>query len=715
LPQVSNPPIARYGATGAKTADIDPLIIQQLFAQAAAHHQAGLTDEAERLYRQILSRQPDLADTLQRLGLIALDKGQNAAAVDLFRKVVSLNPNSAEAHNNLGIALTLNGQHEEAVAAYRSSIALNPNLAQVHGNLASALMETGRIDEAITAYRRAIVLTSDDAEAHNNLGIALGRQKRTDEAIAAYRQAVSLDPAYAEAQSNLGCALRDKGQLDEAIAAFQQAIAACAPATPPDPNLPDLYNNLGLALTDKGRLDEAAAAFGHAIALRPDYAEVHNNLGNALKDLGRLDDAIAAYRKALDLNPDLPGARSNLIFAMHYHPGFGPGAIREELQHWNEKHAEPLRKFIPVHRNDRNPDRRLRIGYVSADFRDHIVGRSLLPLIRHHDRRSFEITCYSNVRRSDEMTRQFQQSADRWRDILAVSDEQTAEQICEDEIDILIDLALHTGRNRLLVFARKPAPIQATYLGYPGSTGLSAIDYRLSDPFIDPLGTDGDYTEKTIRLSHTYLCWQWNGKDAPVGPPPARMNGYVTFGCMNNFCKITPAVLETWGKLMSVLPNSRLILRCPSGSPLQRVLATLGEYGIDPTRIDLIGRLPADQYVDLYHSIDIALDPFPYTGHTTSLDALWMGVPLVTLSGQTAVGRGGRSILSNLGLPEFIAHSPDQYIQIALGLANDLGQLAALRKGLRARLASSPLVNAEQLARDLEAAFRHMWRDWCDR
>ncbi|MGA3068407.1 MAG: hypothetical protein ABSF29_16320, partial [Tepidisphaeraceae bacterium] len=307
----------------------------------------------------------------------------------------------------------------------------------------------------------------------------------------------------------------------------------------------------------------------------------------------------------------------------------------------------------------------------------------------------------------------FKKSADRWRDIAGLTDEQAANQIREDQIDILVDLALHTGGNRLLVFARKPAPIQATYLGYPGSTGLATIDYRLTDPFIDPPGADDDYTETTLRLPRSYLCWQWGGKEVSVAPLPARVNKFVTFGCLNNFCKVTPAVLKTWGELMARAPNSRLILRCPIGLASQLVLATLADQGIDESRVELIARLPWDKYVALYHRIDLCLDPFPYCGHTVSLDSLWMGVPVVTLSGETAVGRGGRSILSNLGLPELIASTPADYVKIATELAGNFHQLGELRRTMRGRMRDSPLMDAPGVARDIESAYRRIWRIWC--
>ncbi|MGA3068558.1 MAG: tetratricopeptide repeat protein [Tepidisphaeraceae bacterium] len=682
--------------------------IQQTFVAALRHHQAGQLQEAERLYRQVLAWQPEHVGALNYLGVIADAVGKRDIAVELIRRAISIHPNYADAHGSLGVALHGKGQIDEAIVAFRRAIVLRPDFIEAHNNLGNALQDKRQLDEAIVAYRRAIALSPMQAEPHHNLGNALRAKREFGEAIAAYRRALALKPDYADACSNLGIALMATGEMDEGIAAFRRAIEL-------NPKFADAYNNLGNALGEKGQLDEAEAAYRQAIALRPNYADAHSNLGSNLKDQGRLDEAIAACRQAIAINPRLALAHSNLILTLHYHPGYDGRSIAEELGRWNQQHAEPLRKFIQPHQNQRDPERRLRIGYLSPDFRDHPVGRCLLPLIRAHDRRLFEIVCYAHVLRPDDATRQFQDSADLWRDGVGLSDEQVAAQIRQDRIDILVDLSLHTAGNRLPVFARKPAPIQVSYLGYPGTTGMAAIDYRLSDSSIDPPESSDQYTETTLRLPRSYLCWEWSGKDVPVGPLPARSNGFVTFGCLNNFCKATPDVLRTWGDLMSALPTSRLILRSPSGSTSQRVLEILGQCGINADRVELIARVPWDEYVGLYHRMDITLDPFPYCGHTVSLDSLWMGVPVVTLSGEKAVGRGGRSLLSNLGLAELIAFTPGQYVKIALDLAGDLDRMESLRQGMRARMQASPLMDAPGLARDLESAYRQVWRAWCEK
>jgi predicted O-linked N-acetylglucosamine transferase (SPINDLY family) len=566
----------------------------------------------------------------------------------------------------------------------------------------------GKMDEAVAAYRQAVALDPRNAGAYCNLGAALRDNGHFDEAIVICRQAIGLDPSCAEAHCNLGVALRDKGQLDEAITAFHQAIAL-------KPSYYDAHNNLGNALNDQGQLDEAEAAFRRAIALNPNVADAHNNLGNTLKNKGQLDEAIAAYRQAIALNPNYTDAHSNLIFATHYHPAFDTHAIAEEGRRWNRQHGEPLAKFIHSHSNDPSPDRRLRLGYVSPDFRDHVVGRNLLPLFHQHDHRQFEITCYAQVYRPDAVTSQFQQNSDCWRNIVGLSDEQVAEQIRQDRIDLLVDLTLHTGSNRLLVFARKPAPVQLTFAGYPGSTGLSAIDYRLSDPYLDPRGMDESvYSEQTFRLPDSFWCYDPLGcRDIPVNSLPALEAGVITFGCLSNFCKINDSVLALWAQVLRQVEGSRLLLLAPLGSHRQRTVDQLCQRGIDPERIEFVPPQTRRQYLELYHRVDLGLDSFPYNGHTTSLDSFWMSVPVVSLVGRTAVSRGGSSILSNIGLPELVARSEEEYMRIAVKLGQDIPRLSNFRSTLRRRMEQSPLMDAPKFACDIEAAYRRMWHTWC--
>ena len=682
------------------------LTIQQAFTLALRHHQAGQLQQAEKIYRQILGQEPRNADALHLLGVIAHQAGQNDRAVELIRQALALKPQYSEAYGNLGAALRGLGQLEAAIAACRQALALQPHDAVAHCNLGAALYDQGQGDAAIAAYRQALALNPNYPEAHYNLGVALMDQGQLAAAIAAYRQAIALQPQNPVTHNNLGNALKDQGQLDAASAAFRKALAL-------NPNYAEAHYNLGTALHVMGQLDAAIAAYRQALALQPHLPQAHNNLGNALKDQGQLDAAIAAYRQALALDPGNARTHSNLVYTLHFHPAYDAQTIVGELRRWNLRHAEPLRQFIQPHAHDRTPERRLRVGYVSPDFRDHVVGRNLMPLFKHMDREQFEVVCYADVAVPDHLTEEFRRRAAGFHVVSTLSDAALAERIRADGIDILVDLALHIAGNRLPVFARKPAPVQVTFAGYPGTTGLGAIDYRLTDPFLDPPepGVDEMYAEKSLRLPATFWCYD-PLDDAPpaVSPLPALANGHVTFGCLNNFCKVNDGVLRLWAQVLAGVAGSRLVLLADEGSHRERTLVVLEGLGVSRQRVRFEAKRPRAEYLKLYQQIDLGLDTVPYNGHTTSLDSYFMGVPVVTLVGRTVVGRAGYSQLMNLGMPELIGRTEDQYMRIVGELASDLGRLASLRAALRGRMQASPLMDGAAFARGIEAAYRRMWR-----
>jgi len=576
------------------------------FARALEHHRAGRLADAEHGYRSILARQPEHADALHLLGVIAL--------------------------------------------------------------------QTGNLEPALSLIQRAVALRPDAAVCRSNLGQVLERLGRDDEAARCYEAAIALDDRFAEA-----------------------------------------YNNLGYLHARKDRLAEAEPLYRKAIELDPRYAEPHTNRGNLLKDRGELDAAIACYRRAIELRPDLSELHSNLLLALHYHPGYSPADLAREHREWADRHVRPLAAARRPHTNRPEPDRRLRVGYVSPDFREHPVARFILPLFREHDRRRIEVFAYSDVGSPDPITGLVREHTDHWRDVASLTDEQVADAVRADGIDILVDLAAHSGRNRLLVFARKPAPVQATYLAYCSTTGVDAIDYRVTDPFLDPPGEAGNYTETSLYLPRCYWCYSAPPIPVRDRPAPSRRPGPPTFGCLNNFAKVSDATLDLWTRLLRRVPEARLLVYARAEPHRGRVRRALREAGVDERRADFVERQSLVDYLETYREIDVALDPYPYGGGTTTCDALWMGVPIVSLAGRTAVSRAGSTLLHNIGLPRLVARSEEEYVERAADLIRDAAGLAALRRELRGRIESSPVMDAPRFARDFEAMLRTAWRAWCER
>jgi predicted O-linked N-acetylglucosamine transferase (SPINDLY family) len=742
---------------------------------AVNHHQAGRLAQAEPLYRKVLSIDPNHPNALHLLGLLLAQAGdpaegirlmqqaadrypnialfhlnlgeacrrnlQNERAITHLRRAVELDPALVEAHNNLSIALLDHGDPPAAIAAAKAALARQPNFAEAHANLANALKKSGDNEAALAEYRRAIELNPAYADAYINMAAVLYQLERLNESIEACHMAMSLLPTSAQAHNNLGAALDALNRCDEAIEAYATAIRldpkdpvahanfafamarqgdldraldACKAAIDLKPDYADAWSYQAHVLCEKGLLGEAFESARKAVSLDPELAAAHNTMGNVLKDMGRIREAIDSYRHACHAAPEAPGYHSNLVYTLYFDPDCPPQTLLEEHLAWAHQHARPFESKIRPHTNNRDPNRRLKIGYVSPDFRAHPVGRFLLPLFQAHDHTNFEIFCYASVVRPDVFTPRLQACADVWRDVRSMTNTDLAEQIRRDQIDILIDLTMHMGANRLPLFAMKPAPVQVTYLAYAGTTGLSTIDYRLTDPYLDPPDMPQEfYTEKSFRLAHSYWCYQPTIENLAQTPLPAPSAGHVTFGCLNNFCKLNTATLTVWEKILRKVPDSRLMLHTGAGEHRQAVNRFFSAAGIDPQRIDFVEKLSLPRYMDQYHQMDIALDPFPYVGGTTTCDALWMGVPVVTLAGSTAISRGGVSILSNIGHPEWIADSPEQYVEIAAALASDLPRLAEIRKNLRDQLAHSPLTDASRFARDMESAYRQMWLAWC--
>lgn len=680
------------------------MTLPQAFALAFDHHRAGRLAEAEALYRQILAVQPAHADSLHFLGIIAAQSGQNAEAAALIERAIAAMPGVATYHANLGEAYRHLGCLDDAIVEYRRAIQLQPDFAACYSNLGVAFRQQGRLGEAIEAYRQALTLDPANADICNNLGVALSGLGASGAAIEAYKRALRIDPDCTKILNNLGAEYCLKGQFAEAVAVLNRAVCA-------QPDFANAYGNLGAALHALHRLDAAAAAYREAARLNPASALAQTHFANALRDQGLLEEAVAHYRRAVELQPDLAALHSNLVYATHFLPGCDRSAQQAERARWNAMHGARSIVSRASYTNDPDPARRLKIGYVSPDFCDHVIGRNLLPLFAHHDRSSFEIFCYSDAVQPDEITQRFGEMSDHWRPIRGFTDDVLAAQIRADGVDVLVDLTQHMAGNRLRTFALQPAPVQISFAGYPDSTGLAAIGDRISDRYLEDEASGAG--ERVWRID-SFWCYDPCGVALEVAPLPARERGTVTFGCLNTFCKINPPVLALWAQILQRVPGSRLLMLSAEGGHRERVAQDLVRLGVERERVEFVGHQPRADYLALYHQIDVVLDVFPYNGHTTSLDALWMGVPVVSLVGETPVARAGWSILQNLGLPELVAHTDEDYVARAVALASDLPRLAALRAGLRARMEKSVLMDARNFARQIEDVYRGAWRAWCE-
>ena len=601
------------------------------------------------------------------------------------------------------------GRLEEAEALYRQVLAEDPGNADALHLAGVLAFQTGRPAEGLARIEAAIRIHPRVAPYHNNLGIILTRLGQPEQARECFQRALALDPGYAEAHNNLGDVLHGQGQLEQAAASYREALRL-------KPDYAEAHNNLGNALMEAGRPEEALEHLGRALELRPGWAEAHNNRGNACLKLAWLEEAMACYRRALELDPDCRAAHSALLYCLNCDPACEPEAVFAEHRRWGARYA--AHSAGPPYGNEPRPERRLRLGYLSPDFRAHSVAWFFEPVLAAHDRGDFEVLCYSKTVRPDAVTERLRRLADGWRDISRLSDEAAAQLVRADGVDILVDLAGHTAGNGLPVMARRPAPVQVTWLGYPNTTGLDAIDYRITDAVADPPGlTGGWHSEELVRLPGCFLCYQPPPGAPEPGALPARKNGYVTFGSFNSLLKVTRPALAAWAALLRAVPGSRLVLK---SRPLahraarERVMAVLAAEGIGAERVELLGHAAESaEHLACYQRLDVALDTFPYHGTTTTCEALWMGVPVVVLEGRAHAARVGVSLLNSLGLSDWAVRSWEEYQALAARRAEDLDGLARLRTGLRARMRASPLLDARAFTRNLEDAYRRMWRRWC--
>ncbi|MDX2223523.1 MAG: tetratricopeptide repeat protein [Rhodospirillaceae bacterium] len=731
----------------AEAVRLDPALVEGWVNLGVAHREAGDAAAAEAAYRRALELAPSDVTALNNLGNLLHDRGQTADAVAAYRRALEFKPDYVDAQVNLANALREAGDADAAVALLQLAAASHSSHAGVLSAYGNALRAAERFDEAIEVLTRAVAAGPDIAEAHNNLGLALAvknrledaephfrraavlrpdlaviannhgalllRMFRFDEAIAALSNAVARDPAYEEAMCNQAVAHYMLGQAADAIAIYRRVLAR---------NPDNGFAKYGLAVTllEDQRLAEAERAVRDVIAADPSNAMAHNTLGVLLLDQHFIPEARAAMKAAADVNTySAPIFYSNYAFASLYEPDLDNTTIFDIHREYGRRYASAEPDVQHPHANVRDPHRKLTLAYVSPDFRAHSVAYFFEALLEKHDRGCFEVVLYSNTTRRDSVTDAFRRAADRWVETVGLTDDAFVRRIREDRVDVLVDLGGHTSGNRLAVCAKGAAPVQVTYLGYPDTTGVPAMGYRLSDARADPPGAaDASCTEKIIRLPDCFHLYRPHGKAPPPAPAPHLTAGHVTFASFNVLPKVNRRTIAAWCEILKAVPGSRFYIKCKQlrdDAVRARIRDHFAARGIDPARIAMESFVPSVQdHLNQYALVDLALDTFPYNGTTTTCEALWMGVPVLTLAGGRHSSRVGLSLLTALGLAdEFAATSEDDYIARAIAWARNPARLAELRPTLRGLMAASPLRDETGFTRTLEGVYRDLWRAWC--
>lgn len=714
---------------------------RQRLQEALQLHRAGDYAAAEAVYRDVLAADPKNADALHLMGALASAVGHHEAAAKLIRAAIAIKPNVASFHNSLGDALFKDKRLVDAMFAYRGAVDLKSDYAQALAGLGATLREMARFAEAIEPLSRAIELKPNLADAHYNLGIALDAEGKLPEAAAAMKQFVAMKPADANGHAVLGVVQSKLGETSAAVASLHKAIEMV-------PHQVDLRVRLVAAMVSSGKLDDAIAECRRAIEIAPQSAILQMHLGKILLEQNKIDDAITTLRKATDLQTNSATAflelgdawlkfgrvdqaldnyaraveidRANVtansrrLLALTY----DARATAEEVFHqhrvWSQNFSDAQHHQIRPHTNDPDADRKLRIGYLSPHFCAHPVANLMTPVLAAHNREQFEVYCYADVAKPDAMTRQVQGMADQWRSVRGLTDEQAAAMIREDRIDVLIDLAGHLQGGRPAVLATRPAPVQLSYLGYPHSLAARAVDGRITDAVMDPPGlTESLHTEELIRIDGGAFAYLPPASAADVSELPALSAGHVTFGSIADFARVTPPLVTLWAEILKELPTSRLIATADDRvSARKRLGAMLERQEIPEDRFDVVSRKSRSETLSLFNRVDVLLDSFPFNTGLPVCDALWMGVPVISLAGGTPASRQGASLLTAAGQTDAIAESTDDYAAIAYRMASDLPKLIHTRESLREKVQASPLVDTAGLAAKLEAAYRGAWRKW---
>ena len=690
----------------AKKIHLSPKVIvqlEQLLQSALGFHQSGNFSQAKQLYQQIVKVNPSHALATHYLGAIEHQEGNSSKAEQLIRKSIKLDPTMFQAYNNLGVILLELDKPDQAISNYLKLIKLKPNYADAHCNLGAVYDAQKEYGKAIDSLKNAIKLNPNYVNAYNTLGVIYRKLDKLDDSISCLSKVIKLEPNFAEAHNNLANALFDKRNYKAAISSYQSAIEY-------KPNYAEAYSNLGRSYKKAEQFEKAVKPFEQALALQPQNTTFLTNFAFLYHDICMSERAVEFYKKIIQIDPNEVG---NLI-QMNCFSEFDQAELYQSHLDWGNdlisKLPSPQIKHKKLSTSQTGP---IRIGYVSPDFREHSVSYFFEPLIANHDKEKFEIYCYYNNTESDHVTQKIQSHCDHWRPIYTLEDAEVVKKIKKDKIDILVDLSGHTDKNRLPVFAYKPAPIQVSWLGYPNTTGLRTIDYRITDEQCDPESENGSFhCEKLIRLPHGFLCFKGDESIKYEENPPVLTNNYITFGSFNNFTKVTVEVLELWSKILLAIPTSRLLMKASqlaNDMTKQNVISILNSKGVQTERVTLLGRVNSyDEHLKLYSKVDIALDPFPYNGTTTTIEALWMGVPTLTYKGVHHISRVGTSIMCRAGLDNFVASDKTDFLNKAIILSSDTQYLNNLRSSIRERMVQSDLCNAKQFTQDMEHCFANM-------
>lgn len=647
--------------------------------QAATLIELGCFDDAMRLIQAVLDHAPEDAEALHLAGFIAHSQGDHPRAVELISQAITHKPDRPLFYFNLGYALLAIDDRERGVEILQKGLALEPDHPTPWTNLGLALIELKRFPEAVAALEHVLTI-EPEADVDVALASALVSAGEEGNNPSLIRQAISL--------------LQSKPRNGRESFAARVILAK--------------------AFKKQNRICDAIEQYSLLLQDNPEHIGIRNNLARCLVHAGRANEAREHYRKCIEAEPDKFHAYSAFLSGLNYEPDMTAEAHEAEVRNWAVRLAQPHYPLNPEFPNERDPDRPLKIGYLSPDLRQHVVGHNFLPVLEHRNREQFSVVCYHIGEHADDLSSRIADCSDDWRHIHGASDDEVATAIRQDRVDILVDLSGHTSKTQPLIFARRPAPVQVSWLGYFDTTGLATIDWFISDPYSSPQDQEQYFSERLYLMPHTRLYYHPYPDMPEVREMPAKRNGYVTFGCLNNLSKINMQVLELWAQILAASPTSHLLIQTFALSDkrnLERFRKFCIEKGIDPNRLELRPATPLEKFAQTYHEIDIALDPFPYCGGFTSFDALWMGVPVVTLEQQRLVGRQTLGILMNLGLPDLVARTKADYVSVALCLSNDRKKLEQLRSELRPRFLQSPIIDHQRFTNELEKAYRFFWQN----